>query len=130
MTALIIGEPQKAAIAALRQLASERPVDIIRLRDNIDDPAFKAEHMDRMTEQTIELPVAFRVTYSLETNQPAGTCRHMSMSVSKRGKLPSPEAVWMVAEEFGFVGALTDCAVWIEELLGHGRAINIVQPVM
>lgn len=46
-----------------------------------------------------------------------------------RIRLEALEAVWMVAEEFGFVGVITDCALWIEKLSGHGRAINLVQPV-
>jgi hypothetical protein len=36
----------------------------------------------------------------------------------------------MIAQEFGFWGTLDDCeAVWIEDLKGHGHAVNIVQPL-
>ena len=98
-------------------------------RKAIKLPPLKAKHMKQMTRQTIQIPMNFLVTFSVETGQPMGVCRHMSMSVDQEGRTPSPEALWMVAEEFGFVGSLQDCKVWKEDLQGHGIAINIVQPV-
>lgn len=129
MTALVIGPEQKAEIAALRTLAIAHPVDVKWLLKAIKLPQLKAKHMAQMTEQTIEIPMNFLVAFSIETGHPAGVCRHMSMSVRQDGRAPTPDAVWMVAEEFGFVGGLGQCAVYQEDLKGHGIAINIVQPV-
>lgn len=130
MTALVIGAEQKKKIAALRTLATANPVDVKRLAKAIKLPPLKAKHMQQMTRQTITIPMNFLVTFSVETgHHRIGACRHMSMSVDQEGRLPSPEALWMVAEEFGFVGGLRDCKVWKEDLQGHGIAINIVQPV-
>lgn len=129
MTALVIGAEQKKKIAALRTLATANPVDVKRLAKAIKLPPLKAKHMEQMTRQTIAIPANFLVTYSVETGHRIGVCRHMSMSVGQEGRAPLPEALWMVAEEFGFVGSLRDCKVWKEDLQGHGIAINIVQPV-
>jgi hypothetical protein len=82
-----------------------------------------------MNAQSLRLPLDFMVTFSIETGHPVGTCRHMSMSSGKRGRVPSPAAAWMVAEALGFVGELDTCTVWMETLVPQGKAVNIVQPV-
>jgi hypothetical protein len=129
MTALVLGDPEKVKIADLRERASQNPVDVKWLLNWIKDPDIKARHMAQMSSQTMLIPMNFMVTYSIETGHPAGVCRHMSMSLDKKGYCPSPYAVWMVAEEFGFVGGLVQCSVWEEELQGHGMSVNVVQPL-
>jgi hypothetical protein len=52
----------------------------------------------------------------------------MSMSVQRDGRLPNPHALWLVAEQLGFVDSLESCVVWPEKLKGHGQAINVLQP--
>ena len=85
--------------------------------------------MARMTAQTITLPLSFMVTYSVEIGHPAGRCRHLSVSIEQEGRAPGAEAVWMIAEEFGFYGSLESCTVWLEELRGRQSiAVNVVQP--
>ena len=129
-TPLLIGPAERAALAALRERAAERPVDMRRLMEVIETPEGKAAYMRQMTAQSVRIPLAFMVTFSIETGHPVGTCRHMSMSVGKTGRVPSPEAVIMVAEALGFVGGLEACCgVWIEKLAEHGQAVNLVQPV-
>ena len=128
-TPLVIGPVELAALAALRERAAEHPVDMPRLVEAIKNPDGKAAHMRQMTRQSVRLPVDFMVTFSIETSHPIGTCRHMSMSSGKPGRLPTSEAVIMVAEALGFVGGLGTCTHWIEDLEGHGRAVNIVQPL-
>jgi hypothetical protein len=129
MTVLVIGPEELADIQALCRLAAENPVDVRQLMAAIDQPGVKAAHMRNMSAQTIPIPSNFLVTFSIESGHPAGTCRHMSMSVGRAGRAPSPHAVWMVAEAFGFVGGLDNCAVWKEELKGHDFAINVLQPL-
>ena len=129
VTPLFIGPAERESLAALRELANRQPVDMITLVKAIKQPAGKAAHKDQMTAQSVPLPVGFLVTFSIESGHPAGTCRHMSMSIGKRGRVPNQHAMWMVAEELGFVGSLKACKIWIEDLDGHGQAVNIVQPV-
>lgn len=128
MTALFIGPDEQKALAALRDLAAANPVEMTGLMKRIKTPEGKAAHMRQMGAQSVFLPVAFIVTFSIETGHPVGVCRHMSMSVPSRERAPIPEAVWMVAEALGFEGGLETCTVWPENL-AQGTAINLVQPV-
>jgi hypothetical protein len=126
---LVIGTEQREALALLRGRASENPVDIVALLQNIRTPEGKKRHKAQMNTQSLFLPTDFLVTFSIETGHGAGTCRHMSMSVGRPDRVPHPAAVWMVAEELGFVGGLDQCMHYIEQLEGHGEAVNVIQPV-
>lgn len=135
-TPLVIGEAQKAALRELREKAAANPIDMPPLMKRLETPEGKAAHMQQMNGLTIDIPLAFMVTFSIETNHPCGTCRHMSMSATRKGRTPIPEAVWMVAEELGFVGGLQSCVVWPEDLqrgpqqrTDRAIAINVVQPL-
>jgi hypothetical protein len=128
MTPLFIGTGERELLRQLRELAALHPVDMQGLTERLKLPALKKRHMRQMTAQTVYLPAAYAVTLSIEFNHPQGrTARHMSMSVDREDRIPNQHAVWMVAEELGFTGALSDCIVWLEDLQGHGKAINIVQ---
>jgi hypothetical protein len=125
--ALMIGPDEKTLLAGLAKLAAEHPVDMPALLERIQTGEGKHRHMQQMTMQTIELPVGYSLTFSIEDGHPAGRCRHMSMSVEDPTKMPHPAACWMVAKELGFWGELGDCdGVW-PEALRQGAAINLVQ---
>lgn len=129
-TPLVIEEEVRSQIKACVELAEANPVDMPSLMERIKDPEQKRLHMAQMTRQTIDIPVAYAVTFSIERGHPCGDCRHMSMSVQREGRIPSPIAVWMIAQEFGFWGIIEDvAAMWVEDLQGHGKAINVVQPL-
>ena len=53
----------------------------------------------------------------------------MSMSSRRRGRAPTPEAVWMICEELGFVGSIQQCRVWLEDMQDGDKAVNVAQPV-
>ena len=129
LTALLIGPAEKAALQALRELAARNPIDMPALLRRITTGAGKQAHMRQMSAQTVSLPTDFAVTFSIQIGHPVGPCRHMSMSVNRPNRAPHPVGIWMVAQELGFVGAIELCALWPEELQGHGLAINLVQPV-
>jgi hypothetical protein len=124
---LILGAVQRAALAELRTRAAAAPIDMPDLLARLKTPEGKLAHRRHMTAQSVEIPADFLVTFSIETGHPIGTCRHMSMSVGRKGRRPHALAVWMIAKELGFVGELSDCMMWPEELEGHGAAINVVQ---
>jgi hypothetical protein len=130
---LIITPDVVASLHRLRDFAASRPVDITWLAEKIKDPEIKRAHLKRMAARTIRIdgPFPFFVTFSIQTGHPAGTCRHMSMSIKREGRAPSHAAVWMVAEELGFAGGLTACQCWMEELNdGFGwSAVNVAQPI-
>lgn len=127
---LILGMAQCRDLATLRWRAATRPVDMRDLAERLKSPEGKCKHMDQMTEQSIELPMAYFVTFSIEIGHPVGAARHMTMSSQRRGKIPTEEAVWMVAQALGFTGSLRECIVWPEDLQhGDERAtsINVLQ---
>lgn len=128
MPALIIGPAEQIALSDLHDLAFKRPVDMPTLMESIKTPSGKAVHMAQMTEQSVELPVGYVVTFSIEDGHPVGRCRHMSMSVNRENKLPNEYVVWAIAEILGFNGMLSDCAVWLEDLK-QGQAVNVVEPI-
>lgn len=126
---LIIGEAQRAAFCELRDRAAADPLDVREVLELIKTPEGKRRHMERMANFTIDVPMAYAVTFTIEIGHPAGPCRHMSMSSHRRGKTPTPEAVWMIAEEFGFIGGLRQCSVWPEDIGAGDKAVNVVQPL-
>jgi hypothetical protein len=127
---LLIGPAQREALDELREKAAATPVEMKGLIDRLESPIGKAAHMARMTEQSLELPFGFLVTFSIETGHPCGVARHLSMSSPKVGRVPTPDGLWMIAEILGFTGSLDDCIVWPEKLQGHaGMAINVIQPI-
>jgi hypothetical protein len=126
---LILGESQRADLARLRQQAASEPVDVLAVLKQCKSPQGRAEHLKRMEAFTIPIPTSFMVTFSVENGHPPGPCRHLSMSVLRRERVPTPEAVWMIAEELGFQGGLERCAVWQEDIGQGDVAINVVQPI-
>lgn len=131
MAALIMGQPEDEAIARVRKLASAHPVDMRTLAGRLQTPDGKRAHMQAMEKQTVDLPVDYLVTYSIEIGHPGGrTARHMSVSrpTAAEGMGPHPTAVWMIARAFGFEGdSVQSCdGIWLEDLK-QGRAINLVQ---
>lgn len=132
MTPLVFGDEQREALCDLRARAALYPIDIVSLVERLKEPAGKAAHMAQMDNQTVRIPFGFMVTYSVEIQPQAGLCRHMSMSSPAKDRLPSPEAVNMIAEALGFVGGFKMCKTWIEDLQrgsDRAHAVNLVQPV-
>jgi hypothetical protein len=132
MNPLVIGADEIRAIAELRAKAEKAPVDMTKLMVSIKTKAGKRAHMGQMILQSIPLPVDYFVTFSIETGHPIGTCRHMSISSGRKNKIPTPEAVWMVAQEFGFISGLEFCMVYNEDIRQLGQtcvAVNVVQPL-
>lgn len=127
MTQLFIGPRERKNLEDLRQRANDRPVDYRAVLEGQRDPEFVRQHIARMDEQTIRVPMRYTVTFTIETGRPNGTMRHMSMRTSTKGKVPSPEALWMVAQELGFVGELSACEQWLEDILGGEKAVNVGQ---
>ncbi len=114
---LLIDQAVQGKLKALRSFAEANPLDIKAIAQAMEDKESIAVHRDRMNRQTIKIPGpwAYYVTYSVETGHRIGTCRHMSMSVDREGRVPSPVAAWMVAADLGFHGMICSCeAIWFE----------------
>lgn len=61
--------------------------------------------------------------------QPSGIVRHLSVSSGRKGKVPGPEVMAMVAEAFGFSGFPPKQAhnIWAEEFVPGWMAINVAE---
>jgi hypothetical protein len=129
VTALVIDYRQRKRLADLRALANRHPVNAAELPHTLATDEGKVAHLQVITSQTIELPVGFLLSFTVETGHPCGTIRHMTLSVMRVDRIPTPEACELVAAELGFVGGLAACMRWTEQLQGHGVGVNLVQPV-
>jgi hypothetical protein len=70
------------------------------------------------------IPYGYRAAISFE-HQPAGLCRHLSISIEKDpGTMPGMEAVKAIAEYFGV--SFEDSHKWVEEYEPRRFAINLV----
>lgn len=79
---------------------------------------------ERIESERVLIPNGFRAAISFE-EQPAGICRHLSVSVENPTRMPSTDAVRMVAAEFGF--KLESGKVWTEEFAPGHYAVNVIE---
>ena len=132
MSVLILDARVERQIAKALELARDQtvPWDIIRnvaveprveltLKDRKNDNPFpRSQHLTLGS---------YRCDISFE-QQPAGLCRHLSVSVAKRGKVPSEIAIQMLAEAFGFSEFPPRRGrVWLEEFEPGHHAVNVVE---
>ena len=128
-TPLIIGPDEEAKFAALSKYANEHTIYMPDVMKLIATKAGERKHLDRMSDYTISLPFGYTVTFDIEIGHPIGTCRHLSVAAPLKGRVPSPPAVWMIAEYFGFKGGYSNCRVWDEDIDDGRITINVVQPL-
>jgi hypothetical protein len=112
--------------------AKAHPIRFETLRDGITPDSVMVKLADRKPgferppSQHIIFPGGYRAAFSVE-DQPSGLCTHLSVSVinrPKKGMMPSPEAVQMIAETFG-VSYPAD-KMWMEEFDPGEFAVNLV----
>jgi len=134
MAVLMVGETERERIAQMIAYAKAHPITFETVRTmmvpNQGTTTVRLEDRNpehaRPESQHIDFPGGFRAAYSVE-EQPAGMCAHLSVSVfgrSKRGAMPHPAAVAMIAEEFG-VPFPAD-KMWQEEFEPGEWAVNLL----
>ncbi|WP_028164136.1 hypothetical protein [Bradyrhizobium elkanii] len=132
MAVLMIGATEREKIAELVAYAKAHPLSFETLRDGMVADTDVLELKDRKAgyerpaSQHVVFPGGFRAAFSIE-DQPAGLCAHLSVSVvgrSTKGACPNPEAVKMIAKEFG-VPFPAD-KMWMEEYAPGEYAVNLV----
>lgn len=128
-TPMIIGPKEKARLANLRKYATDNPIDIPPVMEQIKTPEGLLAHEKRMDRYSCWIPLGFRVVFSIETGHPVGTSRHLSVSSPAKGRIPNIFAMGMLAEELGFVGGLELCGIWDEDIGEGQKAINLIQPL-
>lgn len=133
----MIGEAERAEIAALRAQAEANPLmpEFLERASHGFDPADPstrpAPELERFIPLnfTIDLPLGFRVSFTMEL-QPAGLCRHISASVDAPNRVPHPAALQMLLAEFGFENPLgIDQKIYAERYGSALTAINVIERV-
>lgn len=128
-TPLVITKAEEERAAEIVMHAERHPFTIEMLRAVMKGERSKAG--DR-PELEMFFPMGFKVAFSIELQpEPAGRCRHLSMSVQEEGRVPHWVAVDMVLPLFGFRGSVRDrkewLAIWEEECWPGHMAINVLQ---
>lgn len=70
-TPLIFDASVEEEVRNLREFAASQPVNMPALLKKLETPEGRAAHMAQMTRQTIRIPAAFLVTFSIEEGTPA-----------------------------------------------------------
>lgn len=96
--ALLIGLQERTAIARLIAHAETHPVSRARLAATME---LDAPPIGNDPAHVVEVPMGYRCAFSFE-DQPAGRCRHLSVSVDAPKRLPSVPAVLALMAVFGF----------------------------
>jgi len=134
MRPLIIGPEQLDAVQKAIEEARKSPVQFGRADVFEEQGKGRFSLADRpqgfertQASQHVELPIGYTCALSFEA-QPAGLCRHLSVSVAEKGRVPAPQAMAMIAKAFGFRSFPPDPGhVWLEEWRPGHEAVNIVQ---
>jgi hypothetical protein len=119
MTPFVMTDGIKAQLQELRKLAEQD--DRVLSLEEVKAHAYPVD-------QTVELPLGWKVTMSVEY-QPVGLTRHMSMSSPVAGRVPTPEAVQWTLLALGFVRPLESCMVYPEQYASGRLAVNVLEPM-
>jgi hypothetical protein len=132
MPVLIIGTTEREKIAAAIAYAKAHPIPIDTVRagavtnTSLLKLSDRKPGFERPPSQHVLFPGGYRAAFSVE-QQPAGFCTHLSISVfgrSKKGLMPSLEAVKMIAEEFAV--PFPPDRGWNEEFDPGEYAVNLL----
>lgn len=125
MRPMVLNGDARVRIARVMEYAEANVVKLADIREVIEG---KRAPAGDIPEHVCVIPVGFRAVFSME-EQAVGLCRHLSVSIDgPADKVPNPEAVRALMEEFGFEGTLEDACVWSEPF-GEGVAINVMEQV-
>ena len=97
----VIDATLQAALARLRAYAETNPISTFDLVRGMPIGA-NANHV-------LEVAFGYRIVFSIEEQPELGKCRHLSMSVDERGKLPNLVVVQEVAKMIGFECRALQC---------------------
>jgi hypothetical protein len=134
MRALLISADVKERIRLAVECARHQPVSLATIKaftilDDKPTLTFRERPLGfaRPQSEHVFIPEGFHAAISFE-EQPAGLCRHLSISVDKAEALPSPPVVDLIAKAFGFkTPLLLRSRIWVEEYEPGRRAVNVVQ---
>ena len=129
-TPLVINDRVRKDIARVRDYAMQFPMQVSDMENAM---TFQQSPLYNRPEHWCVVPLGFRCAFTVEpalskpSGDPIGYIRHLSVSMIKRGRVPSEAAMDMLMEEFGFTCNHLACAeaglMWMED----EYAINVCQ---
>ncbi len=120
---MLIGPEIHEAAAQVLAYARSHPIDARRILHLLSHPEDAPGHTPG---HVLEIPVGFRVVFTIEQQPDHGWCRHLSMSVPVKGRYPQQVAVEMVMSLFLFNLPFHKCMVWtMQEQLD---SVNVLEP--
>ena len=122
MAILLIDEIAKEAIKKLREHAHSNPYTIDMMLDRMNK---QLPPPGDVPENVCYIHDGFKCVFTIETNG-TQTVKHLSISTKRLGRYPTPEAVAMLMEEFGFV-AKTIHEVDQSYLEESVEAVNVIE---
>jgi hypothetical protein len=136
MPVLMLNNEVLARIGAAVAHARAHPVPLSVLRTGavphtkpVISLADRKPGYERPLSEHVLIPIGYRAAVSVE-EQPTGMYMHLSISVDRAGKMPSPQAVIAIAAAFGIKWPpVKDGAAWVEEFEPGQHAFNIIQPL-
>ena len=125
MRPLILDDAFKSEIKRVREYAEAHPKsihDVMRILKGNDKPPGDDPHF------TCYLDFGFRAVFTIE-QQAIGTIRHLSVSVTRKGKFPNEQAVKLIALEFGFRDEFEKWHKFLEEDVQAVNVMELIKPV-
>jgi hypothetical protein len=134
MSVLFIGPDERRRIAEIVAHAREHYAPWSALHEAAlpkhDAFVLKLEDRNPGTERPQPMHIdlgTFTAAFSFE-EQPAGICRHLSVSTATVGKLPNELVVKMCCEAFGFTRWPPEKGkIWLEEFRPGEFAVNVLE---
>lgn len=127
---LIIGDPERQAIAALieKAAANVTPLGVVMALAATREGGTQTNMANES--YSLVIPRGYHVTYTHE-QQERGVCRHMSVSVesASMGMAPSVAAVNMLAEVFGFINRAPRVISWLDRMEDGTPIVNLLEPL-
>lgn len=125
MSILVINEE---IIKEIKKLVEYAEANILTIDDLLDIQNGDKEIVGNLEQHMIHIPMGYKIVYSVEM-QPAGKCRHLSMSVNSKSGLPIPEAAKEIMQIIGYKNPLDKCTIWMEDIGNNKKAINILEKI-
>ena len=130
---LLLDDEIQKSIKNLIEYADNHVVSyekMVELQEKMQNEEVIDEAIGNNPNHSIELPMGYRVAYSIEVH-PIGECKHISVSVDN--KEPELENLRLILDFFGFKSNLEDgkCYAYVESYTVDSieySAVNVVEP--
>lgn len=116
----------KAALEYLRARARKHPVDALeRMRRLGKDPDYRRAYHAKMISLSVMLSGGLNVCFSIETNHPGGTARHLLLVMD--GAMVAMPMLKVIAFHLGFFDEDDPWQIRVVPTSSHGHGVSFLQ---